>query len=46
MVLMKIHRESIISNRLAEHLAENNLIYVTQSAYRPLHSTETALLKV
>ena len=36
----------VISNILAEHLDQNNLIDVMQSAYRRLHSTETALLKV
>ena len=34
--------EKVISNRLADHLALNNVIDVMQSAYRPLHSTATA----
>ena len=38
--------EKIISNRLTEHLAQNNLMGVMQSAYHSLHSTEIALLKV
>ena len=38
--------EKHISNGLADHLALNNLIDVMQSFYRPLQTTETALLKV
>ena len=33
-------------NTTAEHLSENNLIEMRQSAYRKKHSTETALLSV
>ena len=38
--------QKIIFYRLTEHLAQNNLMNVMQSAYHSLHSTETALLKV
>lgn len=33
-------------NRLMEHLTSNSLLEEYQSAYRMLHSTETALLRV
>ena len=32
--------------QLADHLKENDLYEIFQSAYRQLHSTETALLRV
>ena len=37
--------EKIILNRIWSHLDKNNLSNPNQSAYKPLHSTETALLK-
>ena len=37
--------EKTISNRIRSHLDKNNLSNPNQSAYKPLHSTETALLK-
>ncbi|XP_072039764.1 uncharacterized protein [Amphiura filiformis] len=38
--------EMVASSRLTEHLNQNNLNESFQSAYKPLHSTETALLRV
>ena len=38
--------EKIISNLVLSHLDKNNLSNPNQSAYKPLHSTETALLKI
>ena len=38
--------EKIISNRIQSHLDKNNLSNPNQSAYKPLHSTETALLNI
>ena len=38
--------EKIISNRIRSHVGKNNLSNPNQSAYKPLHSTETALLKI
>ena len=38
--------EKIIANRIRSHLQSNDLLNRYQSAYRPMHSTETALLKV
>ena len=38
--------EKIISNRIWSHLDKNNLSNPNQSAYNPLYSTETALLKI
>ena len=36
----------MVSSRFDEHLTVNNLHEEHQSAYRKLHSTETALVKV
>ena len=38
--------EKVVSQQLAKHLHENELMEPLQSAYRKAHSTETALLKV
>ena len=38
--------ESAVADQIQLHLAKNNLYPVFQSAYRKLHSTETALVKV
>jgi len=38
--------EKAIASRLNDHLSSNNLNETFQSAYRSMHSTETALLKV
>ena len=38
--------KKIISNRIRSHLDKNNLSNPNQSAYKPLHSTETPLLKI
>ena len=37
--------EKVVLQQLLAYLTEHNLIRPPQSAYRPLHSTETALLK-
>ena len=37
--------ESAVADQIQLHLAKNNLYPVFQSAYRKLHSTETALVK-
>ena len=38
--------QSAFADQIQSHLAKNNLYPVFQSAYRKLHSTETALVKV
>ena len=38
--------ERVICKRLTDHLQDNGLLDKFQSAYRPFHSTETALLRV
>ena len=38
--------ERIVLSQLNEHLNHNNLLSPPQSAYRPNHSTETALLRI
>ena len=38
--------ERVVSQQLSEHMDQNKLHAPVQSAYRPLHSTETALLRV
>ena len=38
--------ERVILKEIEGHLATNKLMDVLQSAYRAMHSTETALLKV
>ena len=38
--------QSAVADQIQSHLAKNNLYPVFQSAYRKLHSTETALVKV
>ena len=38
--------EKVILKQLSDHMTRNNLHEVMQSAYKPLHSTETALLRI
>ena len=38
--------ERVVAGQLFEHMDVNNLFSPLQSAYRPFHSCETALLKV
>ena len=38
--------EKVVSSRITDHLASNNLYECFQSAYRKYHGTETALLRV
>ena len=36
----------VVTSQLTQHISENSLLELMQSAYRSGHSTETALLKV
>ena len=45
-ISLKDHRKKIVLFQLSEHLIDNNLFYLHQSAYRSCHSTLTALLKI
>jgi len=38
--------ERVVARRLTSHIVEFNLLPTRQSAYRPYHSTETAVLSV
>ena len=38
--------EKVIAVRLSHHMRDNEPLEAMQSAYKPCHSTETALLKV
>lgn len=38
--------EKVMANRLYDHLSSNNLLEEFQSAYKPAHSTETALIRI
>ena len=38
--------EKVVANQFTNHLQQNNLLETFQSAYKPLHSTESALLWV
>ena len=38
--------EKVVCNQLSRHLADNGILDKFQSAYRPCHSVETALLRV
>ena len=38
--------EKVILKRLSDYMSENNLHEVMQSAYKPNHSTETALIRI
>ena len=38
--------ERVVSSRISDHVRANNLSDTFQSAYKPFHGTETALLRV
>ena len=38
--------ERVVSSRISDHVRDNNLSDTFQSAYKPFHVTETALLRV
>ena len=38
--------ERVVSSRISDHVRANNLLGTFQSAYKPFHGTETALLRV
>ena len=38
--------EKVVASRLTDHLEDNNLLEIFQSAYKKEHSTETALTRI
>ena len=38
--------EKVVASRLTDHLEDNNLLEIFQSAYKKGHSTETALTRI
>ena len=38
--------ECAVTSQLTQHMSDNNIMEAMQSAYRPGHNTETAILKV
>ena len=38
--------EKVVASQINEHISKNSLLELNQSAYRKLHNTETALLKI
>ena len=38
--------ERVVSSRISDHVRDNNLSDTFQSAYKPFHGTETALLRI
>ena len=38
--------EKVVASQINEHISKFNLLEFNQSAYRKLHNTETALLKI